>query len=443
MSSGKLLTKLLAFSFQLFLTNLLQLTFNMVDLIIVGRFSGENSLAAVGSSGPLVTLIVCVLTGISVGVNVLSANYFGAKDAKSLNATINVAVIVAVAGGVIIGILGVSLAKQLLKVMGTPDSVISLAALYLRIYFCGLPIIILYNFASAVLRAVGDTRHPLYFLTLAGVIHVALNLVFVIVMRLDVAGVALGTVLSQCVSCVMVVRCLVKSEGIFRLDIRHIRFSRKQFARLMRIGIPAGIQGSFFSLSNITIQSAVNSFGTAVMAGNSAGVNIESFLYSAQDSIAQAALSSVSQNMGAREFERTKKTVLECTLLEIIVSMLLCYAVMIFRHQLIGIYTPDAAAVEIGATRLLINGAVYFTNGLMNMMASVMRGHGYSYLPTVITLLGVCAFRIVWVYTAFAWTPTLPVLYISYPISWTLTTITHYISYFALRKKAWAECAAR
>ncbi len=435
MSVGSLLSKLLGFSLPLILTNMLQLTFNTVDLIVVGHFGGENSLAAVGSNGSLIMLIVCVLAGIGTGVSVLSSRYFGAKDEKSLRETVHTTIIIAVVGGVMVGALGVLLATPLLKLMGTPDNVLPLAAIYLRIYFCGLPIIVLYNFASAVLRAVGDTKRPLYFLTLAGVLHVALNLLFVIVFHLDVVGVAIGTVLSQCVSCALVVRCLITSNAAYRLDIHHLRFSKKQFTQLMRIGLPAGIQGSFFSLSNVTIQSAVNSFGAVVMAGNSAGASIEGFFFSAQDAITQAALTSVSQSLGAGQYDRIKKAVLQCTLLEIMVSAVLCYSAMIFRYQLIGIYTPDPAAIEAGATRLLINGAVYFMNGLMNMMSGVMRGHGFSVLPTVVTLLGVCAFRIIWVYTAFAWNPTLIFLYISYPVSWTLTCLTHYITYFALRKK--------
>jgi Na+-driven multidrug efflux pump len=266
-----------------------------------------------------------------------------------------------------------------------------------------------------------------------------MNLIFVICFHMDVAGVAIATVLSQCVSCGLTLRCLIQSDNIYRLDIAHIRFSKKQFGQLMRIGLPAGIQGSFFSLSNITIQSAINSFGAVVMAGNSAGVSIEGFLFCAQDSITQGALTSVSQNVGARQYERTKKAVLICTLLEIGISIVLSSAAILFRRRLVGIYTTDQAAITAGATRLLINGAIYFMNGLMNMMTGVMRGHGYSVLPTVVALLGVCAFRIIWVCTVFAWNPSLNILYISYPVSWTITSAALYTFYFALRKKAFAK----
>lgn len=439
MSEGKLLPKLLAFSLPLLLTNMLQLTFNTADLIVVGRFAGENSLAAVGSNGSLVTLIICILSGVGTGASVLVARYFGAKDESNLRSTIQTTVIVAVIGGIVVGVAGVLLAEPLLRLMGTPPEVQELAALYLRIYFAGIPVIMLYNFTSAVLRAVGDTKRPLYYLALAGVLNVIMNLIFVVVFKLDVAGVAIATVLSQCVSCALTVRCLIKSDGIYKLEPRKLRFSGKHFRQLMRIGIPAGIQGSFFSLSNIMIQSSINSFGAMTMAGNSAGTSIEGFLFCAQDSITQAALTSVSQNMGAGKFDRIKRAVLECALLEIVISVALCSVSISLRRQLVGIYTQDAAAISAGATRLLISGVIYFMNGLMNMMTGVMRGYGYDFLPTIVTLLGICAFRVVYVYTVFKWNPSLTVLYISYPISWTITTAAHTICYFAVRNKEIAK----
>jgi putative MATE family efflux protein len=439
MSRGRLLPKLLAFSLPLMLTNMLQITFNTMDLIVVGRFAGENSLAAVGSNGALITLVVCVLGGMGTGASVLVSRFFGAKDEINIRETVQTTVIVAVAGGVLVGILGAILANPLLRLMGTPDEVLPLATLYLRIFFGGMPVIVLYNFAGAILRAVGDTKRPLYYLALAGVLNVGMNLLFVIVFHLNVAGVAIATVLSQCVSCTLTVRCLVKSDAMYKLDIRHMRFSKKHFLQLLRIGLPAGIQGSLFSLSNMTIQSAINAFGAVSMAGNSAAVSIESYCFTAQDSVSQAAQTAVSQNMGASQFDRTKKTVFQCTILEIAISALLCYTAMIFRYPLLGIFTPDKAAIAAGATRLFINMLIYFMNGLMNMMNGVLRGHGYSILPTVISLLGVCVFRIVWVTTVFSRNPSLTVLYISYPISWAATSAALYICYFALRKKAFAK----
>jgi putative MATE family efflux protein len=436
MSEGRLLPKLLIFSLPLMLTNMLQLTFNTADLIVVGRFAGENALAAVGSNSALVFLIVSVLAGIGTGANVLVSRYFGAKDAKSLRETVQTTVIIAVVGGILVGVLGILLAQPLLTLMGTPAEVLPLATLYLRIYFSGMPVIMLYNFASAILRAVGDTKRPLYFLALAGVLNVVMNLIFVIVFNMSVAGVALATVLSQIVSCGLTLRCLIKTDNIYKLEIKGLRLSKRQFGQLLRIGLPAGIQGSLFSISNILIQSTINSFGAVVMAGNSAGVSIESFLFCAQDSVTQAALTSVSQNVGARNEARTKRAVLNCTILELVISITLSSAAMLFRFRLIGIYTADQAVITAGATRLLINGAIYFMNGLMNMMTGVIRGHGFSVLPTVVALIGVCALRIVWVYAAFSLNPTLIMLYISYPVSWTITSAALFISYFSVRKKA-------
>ena len=439
MSEGKLLPKLLLFFLPLMLTNMLQLTFNTADLIVVGRYGGEHSLAAVGSNTALITLIVCVLGGIGTGSNVLVARYYGAKDVKSLKETISTTVIIAVLGGILVGFIGVFAAEPILRLMGTPEEVLPLTVLYLRIYFCGMPVMALYNFSSAVLRAVGDTRRPLYYLSLAGVLNVLMNLLFLIVFHMDVAGVAIATVLSQCVSCFLTVRCLIRADTIYRLDTKQMRFSKRQFTQLMRIGLPAGIQGSLFSLSNMAIQSSINSFGAVVMAGNSAGASIESFLFCSQDSITQAATASVSQNMGAGKYDRTKAAVLNCSILVIIVSMTLSCVTMLFRRQLVGIYTSDPNAITAGATRLLVTGIIYFMNGLMNMMTGAIRGHGYSVLPTAVTLIGVCAFRIIWVYTFFAWNPTLTVLYISYPVSWTITAAAQYISYFLIRKKAYIK----
>lgn len=439
MTRGGMLPKLLAFSLPLMLTNALQLLFNAADLIVVGRFSGDNSLAAVGSNSALITLVICVLSGIATGASVLVSRYYGAKDGVRLRETIQTTVIVAAVGGALVGAAGIALADPLLRLMGTPEAVLPLAALYLRIYFGGMPVIILYNFVSAILRAVGDTKRPLYFLTIAGVLNVGMNLLFVIVFHLDVAGVAIATVLSQCVSCGLTVRCLVKADAMYRLDLHHLRLSPARLGELLHIGLPAGVQGSFFSISNIMIQSAVNAFGAVVMAGNSAGASIESFLYCAQDSVTQAAVTAVSQNMGAREFERTRRAVRACTLLVIVFSAVLSAAAILLRYQLVGIYTDDPAAIETGATRLVILGAVYGLNGLMNMMTGSVRGLGYDVLPTVVTLLGICVFRLVWIYTVFARVPTLTVLYISYPVTWAITAAAHYACYFAVRKRAYAR----
>lgn len=439
MSKGRLFSKIVSFAVPLIISGILQLAFNAADLIVVGRFSGENSLAAVGSNSALVSLVINVLLGLGTGTSVMISQYFGAKAEKQLQDAVSTTVIVAVVGGVIFGILGILLAGPLLRAMGTPEAVLPLAETYLRIYFGGLPVIILYNFSSAVLRAVGDSRRPLLFLTIAGVLNVGMNLVFVIVFRMDVAGVAIATVLSQCVSCALTLRCLLKSDSICRLVLHPFTFSRVQFLEMLRIGLPAGVQGSLFSISNVLIQSSINSFGSIVMAGNSAAASVESFLFVSMDAMNQAAVASVSQNMGAREYARTRKAVRCCLLMEFCVAAFLSSLTILFRRQLVGIYTSDPDAIEAGAVRLMVLGVLYFTNGMQHMLTGVMRGHGYSILPTCITLTGICGFRVVFIYTYFAAHHTLESLYLSYPISWIITIIAQVTCYFLLRNRAYEK----
>ena len=443
MTEGKLLPKLFAFAVPVLLSGVLQLAFNAADLIVVGRFCGEAALAAVGSNMALVSLLVNVLMGMGTGASVLAARYYGARDENQMRDTVETTVLVAAVGGVAFAALGFFLSGPLLVMMSTPPEVLPLARLYLRIYFCGLPVQALYNFCSAILRSVGDTKRPLYFMAIAGVLNVILNVFFVVVVKIGVAGVAIATVASQSLSCVLVLRTLRRSDGIYRLRSWKLRFSGAQFRKLLAIGVPAGIQGSLFSISNVLVQSSINSFGAAVMAGNSAAGSIEAFGFVAQDSINQAAVASVSQNMGAREYPRTKKAVLYCSLLEIAFSVVLSGCFMIFRYPLLSIYTKDTAAMDAGSTRMLVLGAVYFLNGLQNMMTGAIRGHGFSYLPTAITLLGICGFRVIWITTAFAATHNLIILYLRYPISWLLTAAAQYTCYFATRNRAFRRNEAQ
>jgi len=443
LTTGRMLPKLFRFSLPVLLSGVLQLAFNAADLIVVGRFCGENALAAVGSNTALVSLLVNVLLGMGTGANVLAARYFGAKDERQLQDTVQTTVLVAAIGGLGFAVLGFFLSGPLLVVMDTPEEVLPLAELYLRIYFCGLPAMALYNFCAAILRSVGDTRRPLLYMALAGALNVLLNLFFVIVCDMSVAGVAIATVASQLLSCYLVLRCLRRSDGIYRLGKGMPRFSAAQFRKLLVIGVPAGIQGSLFSISNVLVQSSVNSFGAAVMAGNSAAGSIEAFGFCAQDSVNQAAVASVSQNMGARAYERTKKAVLFCSLLEIGFSVVLSGCFMLFRVPLLNIYTKDTAAIEAGCVRMLVLGAVYFLNGIQNMMTGAIRGHGYSLLPTGITLVGICGFRVIWILTAFRATHSLIILYLSYPISWLITAAAQYTCYFLTRKKAYLRNEAQ
>ena len=438
MSEGPILAKLIKFAVPIMLSGFLQLAFNTADLIVVGNFAGENALAAVGSNSSLISLVVNILLGLGTGTSVLASRFFGAKDEKALGETVSTTVIVGAVGGVVFAFLGILLAEPLLTAMGTPPEVLPLAAVYLRIYFGGMPVIVLYNFTSAVLRAVGDSRRPLYFLALSGVINVGLNLFFVLVCGMDVDGVAIATVISEGVSCILTVSTLLKSRDIYRLNLKKYGFSLYSFKQIARIGLPAGIQGSLFSISNVIIQSSINSFGAMAMAGNSAASSLESFAFTAQDSVNQSAIASVSQNMGARKYDRTKKCVLICTLMNVVSSIVLGSILIFFRYPLVSIYTSEPAAMDAASWRILIMSSTFALNALQHMFAGVLRGHGYSLMPTIVSLLGICGFRIFWVYVVFSQIRTLECLYTSYPISWILTFGTQLILYFIFRNRAFA-----
>ena len=435
-SEGRLLPKLFSFSLPVMLSGILQLAFNAADLIVVGRFEGEVALAAVGSNGALVSLVVNVFMGLGSGVSVLAARYFGAKDDRRMGETVETAAIVGVLGGILTALVGLILSVPMLRIMSTPENVLPLAAVYLRIYFLGIPFLATYNFLSAVLRSVGDTRRPLLYMAVAGVVNVLLNLLLVVVFHLGVVGVAVATVASELLSCILTVRCLLRSEGAYRLPRGKLHFSRAVFLQMLHIGLPAGIQGSLFSISNVIIQSSVNSFGAAVVAGNAAAASLEGFGYCCQDSVCQATVAAASQCMGARQYDRVRSVTTVCNILSVFASMVPYGVILLFRYPLLHAYTAEPAAVEAGVVRLFYLGALYFTAGFMGVMTGVLRGYGYSILPTSITLVGVCGFRLVWIFTVFARYHDLRLLYSCYPISWTLTAIGLFIAYFALRKKA-------
>ncbi len=439
MSTGSLLPKLIKFTIPVMLSGLLQLLFNAADLVVVGRFAGSVALAEVGATTAIIQLIVNLLIGLATGTNVTIARYYGAKDGKSVSETVHTTMVLAVIGGVLIGIIGVVFAKPLLGMMGTPPEIMEGAALYMRIIFIGLPVSAIYNYGSATLRAVGDTKRPLYYLAIAGVLNVLLNLFFVIVCDLAVAGVALATTLSQVLSMILTVRCLMKSDGLYRLELKKLRLYKDKLLQLLRIGIPAGLQGCVFSFSNVIIQSSINTFGAAVISGNTASASIDGFMFCALDAFNQTTTSAISQNMGARQYKRSEKVVKYCTVLVVTIGLVLGALCIIFREPLVSIYAKELDVIEYGAYRLLIISPAFFTAGLMNMMGGVNRGLGYSVLPTVVALIGACAFRIVWIFTLFAAMPTLLMLYISYPITWALTAAAHYVCYFIIRKKAYAK----
>lgn len=435
MCNGPILSKVLVYAFPLMLSGILQLLFNAADVIVVGRYAGSQSLAAVGSTSALINLLVNVFIGLSVGVNVLVAQYYGAKKEDDVNETVHTAVAISLVSGVFLVFVGFLLSRPLLELMGTPADVIDKSTIYMKFYFAGMPVIMLYNFGSAVLRAVGDTRRPLYYLTIAGVVNVLLNLFFVTQLNMDVAGVALATVLAQVISAGLVVRALMQSEGCLKLELKKLRIDKSKLKRIVRVGLPAGMQGAIFSISNVLIQSSVNSFGSIAMAGNTTAQNIEGFIYTAMNAVYQTNLSFTSQNYGGRKFSRLNRITLTCVGVVTVVGLVLglsCYGAGEF---LVGIYSSDPEVVQYGLTRLSVFGMTYFICGIMDTMVGAIRGLGYSILPMCVSLTGACAFRIVWIYTIFQWNRTLMTLYLSYPASWIVTTIAHVVCFIIIRKK--------
>ena len=422
MTKGPLLPELLQFILPLMLSSMLQIAFNAADLIVVGRFGRPHSMAAVGANGAMINLIINVLMGLATGGGVLCARYYGANQTDKLHRTVSTTLITGVIGGVITGALGLALTVPLLP----------LATVYLRIYFLGLPVMALYNFSAAALRALGNTRQPLIYLAIAGVLNVIMNLFFVIVVGIDVAGVAIATVLSQCVSGFLTVRCLLTSQ---ELHVKELHFSGHIFKKMMNIGIPAGIQGSLFSISNFIIQASVNSFGAAVIAGNSACVSVEGLLYCPSDAVMQAATTAVSQNVGAQEYERSRSVARWSMVLVVVLTGILTVPAVVFRRQVLGLYTSSGAELQAAFTRMMIVCMTYSLDGTMAAMSGVNRGLGYSMLSAAVTFVGACVFRIIWVYTVFASVGTLESLYVSYPISWILSTAAHIVCYYIIRKK--------
>ena len=429
MCNGPLLSKILIYAIPLIASGILQLLFNAADMVVAGRYAGSEALGAVGATSSLINLLINVFIGMSVGTNVLAAHFYGADRKEELGQTVHTSIALSLISGVILGIVGFSLAKPLLSLMGTPDDILPHAVIYMQIYFIGVPGMLLYNFGSAILRAVGDTKRPLYYLLFAGVINVLLNLFFVIVLGIGVAGVALATILSQFISAALVIRCLIKEEGAYHLDVHSIRLYPDKVVRILRVGLPAGFQGAVFSISNVLIQSSVNSFGSIAVAGNTAAQNLEGFVYNAMNSFHQTALSFTSQNMGAKKMDRVKKIMWICVGCVTILGMGMGFAGLYFANELLSIYSTDASVVAYGYQRLFIILSTYFMCGVMDVMVGSIRGMGYSIMPMIVSLLGACGLRVVWIFTVFAFYRSPQVLYISYPVTWTVTFLVHFICF--------------
>lgn len=435
MCNGPLLGKMLIFAIPLMLSGILQLLFNAADIIVVGQFAGSEALAAVGSTSSLINLLVNIFIGLSVGANVLVSRFYGAGQKKELREMVHTAVTTALVSGCILVVVGATLAEPALRLMGTPDDVIDKSILYMRIYFCGMPVMMTYNFGSAVLRAVGDTKRPLYYLLIAGVVNVALNLLFVIVFHMSVAGVALATVISQAISAVLVIRCLVKTEGDYKLNLRELKIMPDKLLKMIQIGVPAGLQGALFSISNVLIQSSVNSFGSTVMAGNTAASNLEGFTYTAMNALYQTAISFTGQNYGAMKFKRIGKIAVICQLMVVMVGLVMGNTMYLLGDKLLLLYSTEPEVIEIGLVRLSIISVFYCLCGMMDVMVGSLRGMGYSIMPMLVSLTGACLFRIVWIYTIFQEIHTLKCLYTSYPISWTLTFSVHLVCFLFVYRK--------
>lgn len=444
MCNGPILKKMLLFAVPLMLSSILQLLFNAADIVVVGKFAGDDSLAAVGSTSSLINLLTNLFIGLSVGANVLVARYFGAKKEDELKDTVHTAMTLSMIGGIILTVIGIVGAPVILGWMRTPPEVLPLAVVYLRIYFVGMTAMMVYNFGSSILRAIGDTKRPLYFLSIAGVVNVVLNLVFVIVFHWGVFGVGLATTISQIISALFVLRCMTKEQGGIRLDFKRLGINKGKLLQIMQIGLPAGFQGMLFSLSNVVIQSSVNSFGATVVAGNSAASNIEGFVYVGMNAFYQAAISFMGQNVGAGKYNRVNKILFSAETCVITIGFALSMVVRIFAEPLLGLYTDSPAVVQAGTVRLGIICATYFLCGMMDVMVGALRGLGYSIAPMIVSLLGACAFRLLWIATVFQIDRfhTIETVYTSYPISWSLTFLAHVVTFVIVRsrlKRRWGE----
>ena len=440
MTRGNLWKQILVFSLPLMASNLLQVLFNMSDIAVVGQFAGSHALGSVGSTATLAALYSGFLIGMGAGVNVLTARFIGAREEENTRQTVHTAAVVCLGLGLILMALCFSLARPLLTLLGTKDELIDGAILYLRIYAFGLPAMALYNFGSAVLTATGDTKRPLLFLSIAGGLNICLNLFFVIVCHMSVDGVATATVISQYISLFLVVRCLCRSEGLSHLELKEIRLDKEESIRMIQIGFPAGLQSMLFSISNVLVQSSVNSFGASVVAANTAAASIEGFVYTAMNSVFHAAITFTSQNLGAGRIDRIKKVLTACLTTVLMIGLPLCLTCFLFGRQLLSIYVSSADAtyedvIRYGLVRLHRFGSLYFLCGLMEVMCGMVRGLGKTWLPMFVTGVGACLSRIVWIYTIFQIHHTPEILYWSYPMSWILTLVLHSVCFFVIYRQ--------
>ena len=423
MLSGSLWDKILMFALPLAASSMLQQLFNSADVAVVGKFTGKQALAAVGSNGPVINLLVNFFVGMSIGANVVIARYIGSGDEKRANDTAHTAILVSVISGFIIMLLGFFLSPIILNFIGTPDDVIDLAVVYLRIYFCGMPFMMLYNFCAAIFRSKGDTRKPLMYLFASGIINVVLNMFFVIVFKMGVAGVGTATVISNAVSSILMLRSLTKEEGAIKICLKNLKINKKIFREIVRVGMPAGLQGMVFSISNVSVLSGLNSLNTDIVSASATSQNYENLIYFLSNSFAQATVTFVSQNYGAGNIKRCEKVLRISTSLSVISALTLCTIFILFRNPLLGIYTSDAEIVKIASQRLIVVAGTHFLCGIMDNSSSCLRGLGYSLEPAIISMAGACGLRILWINTVFKKFHTFAMLVAVYPVSWFATAL--------------------
>lgn len=434
MCNGTIMDKLISFSLPLMLSGILQLLFNAVDIVVVGRFTGSQALAAVGSTTALINLFINLFIGVSLGANVLAARYYAAGKQKEMSETVHTAMLFALISGCVMVLAGLFFSRGALELMDTPDDVISQAALYMKIYFMGMPFFMLYNYGAAILRAVGDTKRPLLFLVISGAANAALNLLLVIVFSVGVAGVAVATVISQCISCVMVLSCLIRTESSYQLSLKKLRIRPAYLLQIFQVGIPAGIQSTVITFSNVLLQSSVNSFGSTAMAGYTAANNIFGFLYTSINSVSQACMSFTSQNYGAGKKKRMDLVLRDCLILTVVIGLLMGGGAYLFGPELLHIYTSDEAVIACGMEILLYTTVTYFLCGIMDLIPGALRGMGRSAVPMLLSVIGTVGTRIIWIYLIFPAHRSLAVLFISYPVSWLATIIMQAACFFFVRR---------
>lgn len=439
MCNGSIMDKLISFSLPLMLSGILQLMFNAVDIVVVGRFSGSQALAAVGSTTALINIFTNLFIGISLGANVLAARFYASGKEKEMSETVHTAITLALISGIIMAVVGLLLAKGALRLMGTPSDVIELSTLYMRIYFCGMPFFMLYNYGAAILRAVGDTKRPLIFLIISGVANAGLNMILVIIFHMGVAGVGIGTVISQLISCILVLRCLYKSEGCYQLRFSKLRIQKVYLRQIFQVGIPAGIQSTVINFSNALLQSSVNSFGSTAMAGYTAANNILGFLYASVNAVTQACMSFTSQNYGVGKYKRMDRVLINCLILSVVISGILGCGSYAFGTEILKVYTEDPKVIQCGLEILSMTTVTYFLCGIMDLFPGALRGMGRSGVPMILSIIGTVGTRIVWIFMLFPQHRSLKFLFISYPASWLFTIVMQVICFYFVRKQVHAK----